>query len=65
MTFNHVKEKIVTFVREVIAETKKVSWSNKQEFLGSTVVVVFSIMVMSLFIGLVDFLLSRIFNFIM
>lgn len=65
MNFNQMKGKTVTFVREVIAETKKVSWSNKQEFLGSTIVVVFSIIVMSLFIGLVDFLLSRIFNFIM
>lgn len=65
MELKQIKEKMSLFVREVIAEGKKVSWSNRREFMGSTVVIIFSILVFSLFIGAVDFILSRLFSLIM
>jgi len=64
MDLKQVQEKIKLFFREVVAEGKKVSWSNKQEFIGATVVVIFSIFAISIFIGLVDFVLSRLFSLI-
>ena len=65
MDIKALQEKIKLFFREVVAEGKKVSWSNKQEFIGATVVVIFSILVLAFFIGLVDLVLSRLFGLIM
>ncbi|MBI5555300.1 MAG: preprotein translocase subunit SecE [Elusimicrobia bacterium] len=64
MNIKQIFEKVKQFFREVVAEGKKVSWSTKQEFIGATIVVIFAIMVLSLFIGLVDFVLSRLFGLI-
>ncbi|MDD5491825.1 MAG: preprotein translocase subunit SecE [bacterium] len=65
MNAKQILEKVKQFFREVVAEGKKVSWSSKQEFIGATVVVIFAILVLSMFIGLVDFVLSRLFGLIM
>ncbi len=64
MNIKKIMEKVKQFFREVVAEGKKVSWSTKQEFIGATIVVIFAILVLSLFIGLVDFVLSRLFGLI-
>jgi preprotein translocase subunit SecE len=65
MNAKQILEKVKQFFREVVAEGKKVSWSSKQEYIGATVVVIFAILVLSMFIGLVDFVLSRLFGLIM
>jgi preprotein translocase subunit SecE len=65
MKAKQILEKVKQFFREVVAEGKKVSWSSKQEFIGATIVVIFAILVLSIFIGLVDFVLSRLFGLIM
>jgi len=65
MNAKRILEKVKQFFREVTAEGKKVSWPSKQEFVGATVVVIFAILVLSIFIGLVDFVLSRLFGLIM
>jgi preprotein translocase subunit SecE len=38
---------------------KKVTWPNRKEALGATGVVLFLVVVISIFLGLVDFGLSR------
>ena len=48
------------FVREVIAEFRKVSWPSRQELINSTVVVITVTVVVSLFLGAVDVMLARI-----
>ncbi len=48
------------FVREVIAEFRKVSWPSRQELINSTVVVITVTVVVSLFLGAVDVALARI-----
>ncbi|PYN29947.1 MAG: preprotein translocase subunit SecE [Candidatus Rokuibacteriota bacterium] len=48
------------FVREVIAEFRKVSWPSRQELINSTVVVITVTVVVSLFLGAVDVVLARI-----
>jgi preprotein translocase subunit SecE len=42
------------FVREVLAEFRKVTWPSRQELLNSTVVVVALTVVVALFLGAVD-----------
>ena len=48
---------IVRFLRDVRGEVRKVTWPGKQEIIGSTVVVILSVGIMSVFLGLVDLLL--------
>ncbi len=47
------------FVREAIQELRKVTWPGRKETLGATAVVLFLVLVVSVFLGLVDFGLSR------
>lgn len=53
-------EKAVQFLREVKVELKKVTWPTRKQTLGSTVVVIVLVMLVSLFLGLVDMGLSGI-----
>jgi preprotein translocase subunit SecE len=48
------------FVREVVAEFRKVTWPSRQELINSTVVVITVTVVVSLFLGAVDVVLARI-----
>ena len=51
--------KIQNFVGEVLAEMKKVSWVTRQELLDSTLVVIASALLLGVFVGIVDFVLSK------
>jgi preprotein translocase subunit SecE len=48
------------FVREVVAEFRKVTWPNRQELINSTVVVITVTVVVAMFLGGVDIVLARI-----
>ncbi len=50
--------KIVKFLKEVKGEFKKVTWPTKRELIGSTIVTIVVTLILSLFIGIVDRLLS-------
>lgn len=56
--------KISRFVGEVKTEMKKVSWSTKKELISSTWVVIISISLLAFYIGIVDFLISRVVNLV-
>lgn len=51
---------ILKFVNEVKVEMKKVSWSDRNELIGSTGVVIVSTALLAIFIGIADIILSRI-----
>jgi len=51
--------KPVNFLKEVRTELSKVSWSTKKELLASTVLVITVTTMMTIFIGIVDLVLSR------
>jgi preprotein translocase subunit SecE len=57
--------KFVGFFNDVKLEMGKVSWSTRDELIGSTIVVIVSLAVLSVFIGLCDLLLSSAVNIIM
>jgi preprotein translocase subunit SecE len=46
-------------------EMGKVSWSTREELMGSTVVVLVSLAILSIFIGICDLLLSTLVNVLM
>ncbi len=55
-----VVERVREFVREVLAEFRKVTWPSRPELVNSTVVVVAVTVVLALFLGGVDIALARI-----
>ncbi len=57
--------KVAGFFKEVKLEMIKVSWPNRNELMGSTIVVLVSLGVLSLFIGVCDIALSTLVNVIM
>jgi preprotein translocase subunit SecE len=57
--------KITNFVTEVRVEMQKVSWSTKEELIGSTAVVIASTLLLAMFIGVIDIMLSKCINLIL
>jgi len=53
-------QKFSQFLKEVNSELRKVTWPTKEELIGSTVVTVIVSLIMSIFIGLVDRVLTLI-----
>ncbi|GJM43352.1 MAG: hypothetical protein DHS20C21_01940 [Gemmatimonadota bacterium] len=51
-------EKARKFVSDVIVEMKKVSWPTRNELRGSTMVVIVTVIIIAIFIGIVDRILS-------
>ena len=47
------------FISEVRAEMQKVTWSTREEIMGSTAVVLMTMLILSTFIGVSDFILSH------
>ena len=54
--------KIRKFFDEVYLELQKVAWPSRDELIGSTTVVIVMTLVLSIFIGVVDFVLKEIIN---
>ncbi|MBF0202696.1 MAG: preprotein translocase subunit SecE [Desulfamplus sp.] len=52
-------QKAVQYIREVQAELKKVTWPNKKQTAGSTVVVIILVFIIAAFLGLADVALSK------
>ncbi|MBN2226458.1 MAG: preprotein translocase subunit SecE [candidate division Zixibacteria bacterium] len=50
--------KIVKFFKEVRTELNKVTWPTRQELIGSTIVTVVVTLIISVFIGIVDRILT-------
>jgi preprotein translocase subunit SecE len=57
--------KFTGFLKDVKLEMAKVSWSTRGELIDSTIVVLVSLAILSLFIGICDIILSKIINIIM
>jgi preprotein translocase subunit SecE len=50
----NIFDKSVQFLREAKVELKKVTWPSKKQTMGSTVVVLVIVAIISLFLGIVD-----------
>ena len=51
--------KPVNFLKEVKAELGKVAWSTREELLASTIVVIVVTVILGVFIGIIDAVLSK------
>jgi len=57
--------KVTLFFKDIKLEMSKVSWPTKDELIGSTIIVLVSLALLSFFIGVCDVVLSKIVNIIM
>jgi preprotein translocase subunit SecE len=55
---------IVRYFRETIAELRKVNWPTRQEATQLTMIVLVVVFLMSMLLGLLDLLFSRLFGLI-
>jgi preprotein translocase subunit SecE len=55
----NVIDKSIQFLREVKTELKKVTWPSRKQTMGSTVVVIVLVLIISIFLGVVDIGLSK------
>ena len=53
-------KKVQTFLSEVRVEMQKVTWSTREELMGSTAVVLMTMLILSTFIGITDFVFSNV-----
>jgi preprotein translocase subunit SecE len=52
--------RITKFLREVRTELRKVAWPNRKELVNYTIIVIVAVLIVAAFIGVVDFVVSRI-----
>jgi preprotein translocase subunit SecE len=55
---------IIRLLRETVAELRKVNWPTRQEATQLTLLVLLVIFIMSSLLGVLDFLFSKLFGFI-
>ena len=53
-------ERVKQFLREVRTELGKVTWPTRKEILAATAVVVVFVIIISIYLGLVDLIISRV-----
>ncbi|MBU1076165.1 MAG: preprotein translocase subunit SecE [Spirochaetes bacterium] len=58
-------KKLLEFIKLSIAELKKVSWPDKEEVKSSTYVVLVTVIIISVFLGLVDKGISEIIKMVL
>jgi preprotein translocase subunit SecE len=58
-------EQLVRFLKEVRTELKKVNWPPKKEVIGSTIVVIVSVFILSFFLGIVDVTLQKLITYVL
>jgi preprotein translocase subunit SecE len=57
-------QQLVQFLQEVRNELKRVNWPRKKEVVGSTIVVIVSVFILSFFLGVIDAALQRVLTFV-
>ena len=58
-------EKVSAFFKDVKAELKKVVFPNRDELIGSTQVVIITVLIISVFLGIVDLILAKFVKYIL
>jgi preprotein translocase subunit SecE len=58
-------ERSRAFLEECWAELKKVHWPTRKETQGATLAVIVAVMIIALYLGLVDFMLSKVMEWVL
>ena len=62
MNFKNIPNKIVTFLKEVRLEMKKVNWPTRQETIRKTLIVIGISVAVAIFLGTLDFIFTTLLN---
>jgi preprotein translocase subunit SecE len=57
-------QQLITFLRTSWLELKKVTWPGRKEIIASTVIVIIVSIFIMTYIGLIDFVLTRLVRFV-
>jgi preprotein translocase subunit SecE len=60
-----ITEKIIRFLKEAKSELKKVTWPTRKQTLASTSVVIIVVVIVSIFLGIVDFGLAKVIRLVL
>ena len=60
-----IAEKIIRFLKEAKGELKKVTWPTPKQTLASTSVVIIVVIIVSIFLGIVDFGLAKVIRMVL
>ncbi len=63
--FKLVMQKVIQFLQEAKAELKKVTWPTPKQTMASTAVVIVISVVVSIYLGVIDFGLVKLIKFIL
>jgi preprotein translocase subunit SecE len=61
---NFIK-KVIQFFKEAYHELTKVIWLGRKEAVGTTIIVVIFVIIMSLFVSLIDLILGKVIGIIL
>jgi preprotein translocase subunit SecE len=61
----NIFKRIRNYIADVVAELKKVSWVKRKELFTTTMVVIVFSMLLAAFIGVFDFIFSRLLHLIL
>ncbi|MCH8741913.1 preprotein translocase subunit SecE [Patescibacteria group bacterium] len=62
MKIANLPQKLITYLKEVYLETKKVSWPTRQQTLNYTLIVIALSTAVAIFLGTVDFIFTTLLN---
>ena len=65
MKLKSIFNKINNFIKEAMAELRKVIWPTKKDLKNSTIVVISTIIIASIFIGLIDIFFTKVLTLFM
>ena len=60
-----IVQKIIQFIKEAKIELKKVTWPTPKQTLASTAVVIIIVFIVSIYLGIVDFVLAKLVKFVL
>ncbi|NTW16200.1 MAG: preprotein translocase subunit SecE [Syntrophaceae bacterium] len=60
-----ITEKVVRFLKEAKVELKKVTWPTPRQTLASTSVVIIVVIIVSIYLGIVDFGVAKAIRFVL
>ncbi len=52
-------DRMLTFFKESYAELQKVTWLSRKEVIGSTILIIILIVILSIFVSLVDYVFLK------
>ncbi len=58
-------DSMIAFLKEAYAELQKVTWMSRQEVIGSTVVILVLVAIISLFVTAIDFVFIKFIGWIL